>query len=405
MTFAVLPFEAPTDDNTAARIAVATAEAVFVEVERQPLFAQVASRRSVEQTLGRHSVAKEAASVLNVNFLIRGNVAREGPGYKVDLLLVDMATHRVIDTRSLAVPAGALGPVRDSDYRRATGWLIFRAVQTEVERARNKPMEALDVRDLVLRAYVDWLARKQARDEKGAYVTASDLLNRALALAPDDPLALQLAATVNLCDCVEAWSSNVEEQLAIGEAALEKYLRHDPLSPEMLLMRSRLFVLRGRYEESLLIADSVLKGDPENSNAAGLKAYNLLKLGRAHEALAAANAIENRELSWRHSSLAAAIHYELGQYEPAAQNARRAITRMDREELANRRAGAVGLTLVAAEARLGQVARAKSAMNEFNAVVPGVQTISAIRKWMHPAAELAGNESLVDGLKLAGVGD
>jgi hypothetical protein len=34
-----------------------------------------------------------------------------------------------------------------------------------------------------------------------------------------------------------------------------------------------------------------------------------------------------------------------------------------------------------------------------------VKPISAIKKWMHPAAELAGNESLFNGLRLAGVSD
>ena len=48
---------------------------------------------------------------------------------------------------------------------------------------------------------------------------------------------------------------------------------------------------------------------------------------------------------------------------------------------------------------------AKAALTEFNAIVPGVQIISAIKKWMHPAADLAGNESLFNGLRLAGISD
>jgi hypothetical protein len=35
--------------------------------------------------------------------------------------------------------------------------------------------------------------------------------------------------------------------------------------------------------------------------------------------------------------------------------------------------------------------------------VPEVTTLSAIRKWMHPGADLAGYEPLFEGLKLAGV--
>ena len=85
--------------------------------------------------------------------------------------------------------------------------------------------------------------------------------------------------------------------------------------------------------------------------------------------------------------------------------ARKAITELDKDSLSNPRLGAVALTLVAAEARLGHLPRAKVALSDFNAAVPGVTTISAIRKWMHPGAELAGYEPLFDGLQQAGVPD
>jgi tetratricopeptide (TPR) repeat protein len=262
----------------------------------------------------------------------------------------------------------------------------------------------LDVRDLSFRAYVDWGRKKREKDEKGAYIAATDLLNRALVLAPDDPLALVVTAQVNLCDCVNGWSKNVEEQQAIGAAALEKYLRRNPESPSMLGLKAQLFALRGRYEESLLIADSMLKRDPERSEALAIRAYDLLKLGRPQEALMAVNGLSERALD-RSLSLAAAVHYQLAQFELAAQMARKAITQLDSEGLRNSNSGAVALTLVAAEARLGQLPRAKVALADFNAAVPGFTTIAAIRKWMHPGAELAGYEPLFDGLRQAGVPD
>ena len=45
------------------------------------------------------------------------------------------------------------------------------------------------------------------------------------------------------------------------------------------------------------------------------------------------------------------------------------------------------------------------ALADFNAAVPGVDTIPAIKKWMHLGAELAGYDPLYEGLRLAGVGD
>jgi len=404
MTFAVLPFQAPADDKEGAQVAAAMTEAAFAVQEAKVVWAQVSPRRSVEQALTRHTGTKELAGDLNVRFLIRGNVARAASGYKVEMLVVDAATERVLGTKSLTLAPGALTPRRREELDSALGSLTFNALTAEVERARSKPVESLDVRDLSFRAYVDWGRKKQEKDEKGAYAAATDLLNRALMLAPDDRLALSLTARVNLCDCVMGWSTNVEEQQAIGAAALEKYLRHDPDSPGMQGLKAQLFALRARYEESLLIADSLLKRDPENSDALAIRAYDLLKLGRPQEALPAVNEL----LEWGLEEmlpLAAAVHYQLAHFEPAAQMARKAITNLDSDSRGNPRAGAVALTLVAAEARLGRLSRAKAAMADFNAAVPTARTMSAIKKWMHPGADLADYEPLFEGLRLAGVPD
>ncbi len=405
MTFAVLPFQAPADDKEGAQVAAAMTEAAFAVEEGKVVWAQVAPRRSVEQALTQHAATKDLAAALNVHFLIRGNVTRVASGYNVEMLVVDGATERVLGTKSLIIPAGALTPRRREDLAGALGSLTYNGVEGEVQRAKDKPLEALDVRDLSFRAYVDWWDKKERKDERGAYTTATDLLNRALALAPDDPLALYLTAQVNLCDCVMGWSKNIEEQQAIGEAALEKYLRRDPTSLRMLGLKSELFALRGRYEESLLIADSMLKLNPESVDALSNKAYGLLKLGRPQEALAVMNETSIVDREGLGDAFGSAVHYALGHNELAAQMAKKAITQMSREELRNPRSGAVGLTLVAAEARLGHLSRAKAALADFNVAVPDVKTISAIKKWMHPAADLAGYEPLFEGLRLAGVPD
>jgi tetratricopeptide (TPR) repeat protein len=321
------------------------------------------------------------------------------------MMVVDGATERVLDSKMFRVGNGALTPRVRDEFDNALGILTYRGLEAEVQRARGKPPEALDVRDLSFRAYVDWNEKKEQRDEKGAYTMATDLLNRALTLSPNDPLALMLTAQVNLCDCVQGWSKNVEEQQAIGAAAMDKYLLKDPESASMLVLKSKLYALHGRFEESLVLAESVLKRDPDDTSALSVKAYDLLKLGKPREALTAANTVRDRRDHWSDSALASSIHYALEQYGPAAQLAQKAKAEMRREELANPRMGPVVLTLAAAEARIGRSGSAKVALADFNAEVPGVDTIPAIKKWMHPAADLAGYEPLYEGLRMAGVSD
>ena len=404
MTFAVLPFQARADDNAASEVAAAISDAVFALEERKLLWALVASRASVEQAVSQRRSSKDVASALDVHFLIRGNVSRAPLGYAVEVLVIDGATERVIDTRTVVVAAPVLTSRDRRDLEDLLGGLTYKALEVEVQRTRDKSDPMLDVRDLSFRAYVDWGNSRQ-QDPKAAYLLATSLLNRALAKVPDDLLALYLTARVNLCDCVEGWSHNVEEQQAIGAAAMEKYLRRVPDSASMLTLKSELYALQGRFEESLLLADAVLKREPDDTEALADKAYALLKLDRTTEAATAIDDVLDRRDRWPETALAAAIRYQLGQYDRAAQAAQKVMTQMNREEASNHRSGAVALTLVAAEARLGHLPRAKVALSDFYAAVPGVRTLSEIRRWMHPAADLAGYEPLFDGLHLAGVSD
>jgi adenylate cyclase len=407
MTFAVLPFQAPANDTAGAQVAAALTDAAVGIQERKVVWAQVASRRSVEQAVKERSSPKDIGAALDVHFLLRGNMTPAGSGYNAELLVIDAPTERVLGTKTFPVAAGALTARQREYLDNALAWLTYNALQAEVQRARTKPVAALDVRDLSFRAYVNWNEKKRERDEKGAYVAATDLLSRAVTLAPDDPLALYLTARVNLCDCVGGWSTNVEEQQAIGAAALEKYLRHDPDSTTMLNLKSELFALRGRYEESLLITESVLKRNPDDIEALSDKVYALLKLGRPQDALVAVNAMleVGGSIAVDIAGLAAAVQYTLGQYDAAARMARTAVTQLEREQSRNSRLGAVALTLIAAEARLGHMSQAKATLADFNAAVPDARTVSAIKAWMHPAADLAGYEPLFEGLRLAGVGD
>lgn len=406
MTFAVMPFDAPADDPHAVQIAKATAEELVTIFEARPEYVHVASRDSVAQAAAHEVGTKNLAKALDVHFLIRGSVARAAAGYTVTLVTADGDSERVLTSRSLAVAADALTPRWRDDVEEAIYHLTRAGTEIEVKRARDKPLEDLDVRDLTLRAVTEWRTHRE-KDAKGAYMSATDLLERALVLAPDDPFAIEATAFVNLCDCIDAWSKNPEEQKAIGAAAMERYLRIDPESALMLLDKAQLLQLRGRWEESLVIADSVLRRNPEDGDALQTKAKGLLRLGRAKEGEVIADALELR-YPGRYPDLTALvsdIHFVLGDYAKAAELAQTAATQMSEERLRNPIDGSVRLTLIAAEAKLGHLPRAKSALADFTAAVPGVTTIAAMKGWVHPSADLAGFEPLFDAIRLAGVAD
>lgn len=335
--------------------------------------------------------------------MVQGSVARSADTYKVTVVGIDGDSERVLTTQSLTVAKDELTPHWRDEATAVAQALIGAGLQAEVKRARDKSPDELDVRDLTFRATVDWRAQRDV-DGKAANAHANELLNRALAMAPDDQYALRTVATINLCDCVNAWSKDPDEQKAIGAAAMEKFLRANPDSVYMLGEKANLFQLRLRWEESLVIADAMLTREPTDAFAISLKAIALLRLRQLKEAQGLAEGLLSRyPARWVVLSTAADIYFAQADYARAAQMAQKATAQMSEPELRDRVSGAIRLTLIASEARLGHGERAKAALADFTTTLPDLNTIAAIKKWMHPSADLADFEPLYDGLRLAGV--
>lgn len=202
-----------------------------------------------------------------------------------------------------------------------------------------------------------------------------------------------------------AWSHNVEEQKAVGAAALARYLEIDPTNEDMLVSKAQLFQLRGRFDDALILTDSMLQRDPDDPIAQWVKGVSLLRLGRVPEAVAIGDALVERFPNSMHflKAFAADAHYAAGDYAGAARLARMAAAQISEARMKGPVTGPVRLTLAAAEARLGHLEGARAVLQDFYALVPGVRTLSAMQAWMYQTADLKGFQPLFDGLKLAGV--
>jgi len=405
MTFAFIPLTAPPADAQADDVAKTTSARIQRELEDNTAWAHTVSAPQVLSAIPRATDARSLARLLNVHFLVRGALIRQSDGYLVKLYTIDGDTERALGDTSFKIPAGALAPRWRDDIADPLSVNIYYGLVAEVQRARSKPDAALDVRDLSFRAFYDW-GQSFGHDPKAGYADAGALLKRALALAPDDRLALALTAEINLCDCIEAWSKHPEEQRALGAAAVEHYLLVNPPTESMLSYKGMLFSLDGRWEEALAMADAILRKNPESSDGLELKVKSLLKLGRPREALPIADGLMDRgtESEWI-PALAAATHFAVADYEAAARLARNAASQLSAGQAKSPARGDVRLTLAAAEAELDHADRAAQALADFRASVPGVASIAQIRAWLRPTSLLSGFEPLYAGLRRAGVSD
>jgi len=404
MTFGLTEFTTTADDALAKQVAKGIFSQIFWELgflaERRPVWVEIMAKNV--PLVAATADPKEIGGVLSVRFLIRGSITQQSLGYKAEILLFDASTGQILESRVVTVPPGRTTPMRNADIRDAIDQLLHRALMAEVELLRDRPTETLDARDLAFRAYVDW-AHARPEEAKAAYEASSKLLGRALALAPESLPALYVSAVINLCRCIASWSDDVRIQEAIGIQAVEKFLRLQRHT-SVLFLKGEFEYRHGRFDEALKVAELALESDSKNRTGRLLKTAALMRLGRLEKALEASSqqlALEDGDA--RVAALAAAVHYRAKNYAEAAALSRKAIAGMQAPEPPETVPGSVALTLIAAEAQLGQKERAAAAWREFNARVPQATTVASIRSWLSPEADLSDHEPLFDGLRRAGV--
>ena len=221
-----------------------------------------------------------------------------------------------LDPQLTATPLGK--------YDEAIAGLITSALRVEVKRAEGKPENELDARDLTFRGYAYWF---QHDGDADGYRIAEGYLERALKLAPNDFLALEATAEINLCDCIHAWAKDIKKETAIGAAALDKIARLYPQEPSAGL-RLKVLMLQGRYAEALALSDVTLRPGAEDTEGGCIVA--LIHLSRAKEAQPSIKVLEahNNHNRPELSALFAAVDYATEDYGAAVKHAQAATANM-----------------------------------------------------------------------------
>lgn len=396
MTFAILPFASPGGDAAAAAFASGVTDA-FITRQANSQWSRVVSRESVEAAQRGNPSTMDLGRTVGARYLVRGSVAREGPGFKVTSAVIEASSGRVLGTRDLKWPEGRSVNPFYAELDDAMGNLAAKGYRLELEDAKRKADADLDARDLAYLANENW------KHDRASYEKAMGYLRRAQAIAPDDRLVLALLANVNLCECRAKWATHPDDLEKIGTEAVDRYLSRHPPNRYMQGWKAYINELHGRYEENLVLYERMLEKAPDDPELLSGVAATLVKLGRAKEAAALMEKVLREDTSAGNRAQMADIQFMLGNDAKASEYARLAIAEMSRNLLSDPWAGGVHLTRVAAEARAGNVPRAKAVLADFRALVPEATSVAAIRKWQDPRALRAGYEPYYKALRMAGL--
>jgi tetratricopeptide (TPR) repeat protein len=227
-------------------------------------------------------------------------------------------------------------------------------------------------------------------------------LNRALALAPDDPLTLMLTAQINLCECLRTWAADDRPMEEIGIKALDRALSLRPGWGDVLGLRFWHHVRHSRFQEALLVNDTLFATDPEDADVLQGRVIALGSLGEVGQALVLVPKMLKSADDESSQSIAAAVYFASGDDAQAALLARKALVHMTRNQRADSGTGYAALVLVAAESRAGRLDPARKALSEFQQTVPKVKTIAQIKAWLRPYWVPPGGDAFWQALRNAG---
>ena len=187
-SLAVLPFHNLSGDATQDYFADGIVDDLITALSRFKTFA-VISRNSSFVYKGRAVDAREIRRELGVRYVLEGSIRRSASRLRVTAQLVDTATAGHLWAQNYDGAVEDVFDMQDRITESVVSIVEPMVKRAEIERTRLKPPASLDAYDLYLEAMGLVMST-----EPGASMRAIELIERSLALDPDFPPAIAIAA-------------------------------------------------------------------------------------------------------------------------------------------------------------------------------------------------------------------
>ena len=337
---------------------------------------------------------KQVAQELGVRYVLEGSVRKAGNRVRITGQLIDTTTGAHIWADRFDGALDDIFELQDQVASSVAGAIEPKLRQSEIERARRKPIANLTAYDLYLRA----LAQSYRFTEEG-FAEAVVLARQALAI---DPSYAPAAAMVGWCRThqrVHGWGALSDRD--IGEACrlARQVLEAERDDAETIWQAGRtLFYLGGETAMAVAAFDRALALNPNAAHAWVYRA-NIHALSNQPEAAIEATERARRlspfdPLAFVSAGNVAIAHLAARRFEQAIEWADRALHGQPRTVPAMR-------VKIAANAHLGRLNEARAELSRMLAIDPKL-TIAGFRHFAHYLApELL--ELYITGLRLAGL--
>jgi adenylate cyclase len=403
LSVVVLPFLNLSQDPSLDYLVDGIVDNLLTDLSRALPGSFVVSRSTAFTYKERQVPTRQIGEELQVRYVLEGSVIADATRLRVNAQLVDAQTDEHLWAERFDKERQDILQVQDEIVARLARAVGVEMVRSEGRRSDARAGETDDVVELIMRANA--VTTDLNRNERA--VEAVALFTRVLKLDPDKADAMIGIASTRIYQVVNQYQTAGREHLLDEAEAL--IARAMGLAADHIGVKKARAVLlraRGRFADAIIADMSVIALNPGDPTAYRELGLNNLYLGRHEEAadwFRRADSVAPRDRvrwTWLQGLGRTLIH--LGRYAEAVDALRLAVD--SNPHLSRHRA-----FLAAAEALVGNIARARLQLATYNELDPGmtVRRFALERNSVPLEAVspeyLRGMERILEGLRCAGL--
>ena len=265
-SIAVLPFDNMSGDPAQEYFADGVVEAITATLSRIKSFFVIA-RNSAFAYKGRAVNVRQIGQELGVAYVLEGSVQKAGNRLRITVQLIETAGGAHLWAEKYDGALDDIFDLQDQITEQVAGALQPSIRLAEVERSRRKRPQDLGAYDYTMRAMPHvWMLEKEEAAQ------ALDLLDKALQIDPDYPLAQALAAWCWAQRSVYNWQSDTSGARAMALQCAERAASLSSDDPLILAILGAVHTFARNYGAARVLLERAIQLDP---NAA----WTLSRLG------------------------------------------------------------------------------------------------------------------------------
>jgi adenylate cyclase len=276
----VLPFDNMSAEPGQDYLADGIVEAITAALSRIKSFFVIA-RSSAFTYKGRATNARDIGKELGVAYMIEGSVQKGGNRLRIIVQLVETESGAHVWSSRYDGTVDDIFDLQDRIAEQLAGAIQPSIRIAEIERSRRKRPQDLGCYDYTMRAMPHVWALEKAEADK-----ALDLLEKALAIDPDYPLALSLAGWCHAQRSVYSFIDDVASSQAKARSLAERAAALSGDDPIILAVLGAIHTFVRNYGTARILLERALALDPNAAWAWHRLGWVENYSDRPHEAIA-----------------------------------------------------------------------------------------------------------------------